>query len=122
MFTDFWNLYPRKVSRMMAEKAWRKLTPAEQQEALSALPNHIAYWNACDTEKQFIPHATTFLNQQRFYDEIELPQPKQKTDVAWWGSEQLILTKGREVNLAPRPGESIHEFKGRIVEKLRSAA
>ena len=45
-----------------------------------------------------------------------------KDDVAWWGSEPLILAKGREVNLEPRPGESIHEFKGRVVDKLRSAA
>ncbi len=120
-FTDFWTLYPRKVSRMMAEKAWIKLSTTEQQAATLAITNHIAYWKACDTDKQFIPHAATWLNQHRWEDEIELPEQK-KPDVAWWGSEQLILAKGNEIGLMPRPGESIWEFKGRIVEKLRSAA
>ena len=122
-FGEFWANYPRKVARFVAEKAWNKLSTSEQQEALQALPNHIAYWKACETEKQFIPHAATFLNQHRWEDELEMPKPKQKApEVAWWGSEQLILAKGQEVGLMPRPGESIWEFKGRIVDKLRVAA
>lgn len=121
MFSEFWKQYPRKVSRKMAEKAWLKLSTTEQDQALEALPTHIKYWQTTNTEKEFIPHASTWLNQARYEDELEIPQPK-KEIVAWWGSESLILAKGREMNLQPRPGESIWDFKGRILEKLRSAA
>ena len=121
MFQDFWKLYPRKVSRMMAEKAWNKLSTNDQESALSTLPAHCSYWLACETEKQFIPHAATWINQHRFEDEIELPQPKKQPEVAWWGSEQQIIAKGQEVGVVARPGESIHQLKGRIVDKLRAA-
>jgi len=123
-FTEFWNLYPRKVSRKMAEKAWCRLNTIEQQQAIETLPVHIKYWDQLGTAKEYIPHATTWLNQARYEDEIEMPQPKQQpqTTVAWWASESLIIAKGRDVNLMPRPGESIHEFKGRVADKLRAAA
>lgn len=122
-FTDFWNLYPRKVSRKMAEKAWSRLSATDQQAALDALPNHIRYWDQAGTAKEYIMHATTYLNQARWEDEIEMPQPKQQqATVAWWSSESMIIAKGRELNLTPRPGESIHEFKGRVADKLRAAA
>ena len=117
----FWQLYPRKVSRKMAEKAWLKLSTTEQQQALSALPTHIKYWEQSGTAKEYIPHASSWLNQARYEDELEMPQPKSAA-VAWWGSESLIIGKGRELNLEPRPGESIHEFKSRVADKLRSAA
>ena len=120
-FGEFWANYPRKVARFVAEKAWNKLSTSEQSDALKAIHIHIKYWVACETAKEFIPHAATWLNQHRWEDEIELPQ-KKAPEVAWWGSEQLILAKGREVNLMPRPGEGLFEFKGRIMEKLRQAA
>jgi hypothetical protein len=122
MFEEFWKHYPRKVSKKIAQQEWNRLTPMEQTKCLEVIHTHIKYWQATNTEPQFIPHARTWIHQGRFDDELEMPQAKIKTDVAWWGSEPLILAKGREVNLEPRPGESIHEFKGRVVDKLRSAA
>ena len=121
MFEQFWQAYPRKVSRKMAEKAWQKLSTTEQHQAIEALPVHIRYWDQTGTSKEFIPHASTWLNQARYEDELEMPQPKAAT-IAWWSSESLIIAKGQELNLQPRPGESIHEFKGRVADKLRAAA
>lgn len=37
---------------------------------------------------------------------------------AWWSTEQGILTKGRELGINPRAGESMSEFKGRIQSAL----
>lgn len=122
-FAKFWAKYPRKVSRKMAEIAWNKLNIFEQSIAFDAIDAHIKYWETIGTAKEFICHASTWLNQARWEDELEIEQPKQKqANVAWWGSEALILAKGRELNLEPRPGESIHEFKGRIANKIREAA
>lgn len=122
-FVDFWNLYPRKVCRKPAETAWNKLKLDERTAAMEAILIHIKYWQVQGTMKEFIPHASTWLNQARWEDELEIEQPKQKqADIAWWGSEALIIGKGRELNLEPRPGESIHEFKGRVASKIRQAA
>ena len=120
-FNDFWQLYPRKVSRKMAEKAWLKLSAAEQQQALSALPVHILYWDKAGTAKEYIPHASTWLNQARYEDELEMPQPKGAT-IAWWQSDELIIAKGQELGISPRPGETMAQFKSRVADKLRVSA
>ena len=121
-FDIFWAQYPRKMARPVAMRAWSKLTPEQQQHALDALPKHIGYW-ADTTEKQFIPYPASWLNQQRFYDELEMPEVKPKIQlVAWWSSDAGILAKGRELGIDPRPGETMYAFKDRVAEKVRVAA
>ena len=120
MFEQFWSLYPRKIAKKAAQAEWNKLSTDEQRKCLEVIHNHVKHWKDLNTEPQYIPHPRTWLHQGRFDDELEAVTPKQP-EIAWWSSEQLILAKGREVNLDPRPGESIHEFKGRIAEKLRAA-
>jgi len=122
MFEEFWKYYPRKVSRKVAQQEWNRLTPNEQAKCLEVIHNHIRYWQATNTEPQFIPHARTWIHQGRFDDELEIPQAKPKTEVAWWTTEATVLAKGQEVGLSPRPGEDIHTFKGRVVERIRNAA
>lgn len=122
-FAQFWNSYPRKVARRAAETAWNKLSTGEQQQAIESLPNHIKYWQARGTEKEFIPHASTWLNQARWEDEIELPKVQDTTiKVAWWQSEQTMLAKGMELGTQPRPGEGWNEFKGRLITMMQRAA
>jgi len=122
MFEEFWNHYPRKVSKKIAQQEWNRLTPIEQAKCLEVIHTHIRYSQATNTESQFIPHARTWIHQGRFDDELEIPQAKTKTEVAWWTTEATVLAKGQEVGISPRPGEDIHTFKGRVVDKLRSAA
>jgi len=122
MFEEFWKHYPRKVSKKIAQQEWNRLTPTEQAKCLEVIHIHIKYWKATNTEPQFIPHARTWIHYGRFDDELEIPQAKPKTEVAWWSTEATVLAKGQEVGLSPRPGEDIHTFKGRVVDKLRSAA
>lgn len=123
-FEQFWAMYPRKCAKPVAAKSFNRLSTNEQVEALEALPNHIKFWQSVGTEKQFIPHPATWLNQQRFYDDVEIEEakPVKQPQLAWWSSEPLIIAKGQELNLSPRPGESIHEFKGRVAEKIRLSA
>jgi len=122
MFEEFWKYYPRKVSKKIAQQEWNRLTPIEQAKCLEVIHTHIRYWQATNTESQFIPHARTWIHQGRFDDELEIPQAKTKTEVAWWTTEATVLAKGQEVGLSPRPGEDIHTFKGRVVERIRNVA
>ena len=98
IFNDFWALYPRKVSKRVAEKAWAKLTPKEQYEVMQALPNHIQYWKIKNTETEFIPHATTLLNQGRWEDELDMTT-KQKEDKSWMATEAGIVGKAAELGV-----------------------
>ncbi len=120
-FADFWKLYPRKTAKHPSEMQWNKLTESQQQKAIDALPCHIKYWKSQNTEEVFIPHARTWLYQQRWEDEIEI---KQSTEikVAWWSSESAMLEKGKEYNIAPRPGEDWQQFKGRLQSLIQRAA
>jgi hypothetical protein len=105
---------------------WDRLTEEEKKLAIEAIPDHIRLWAATNTEKHFIPHAGSWLNPvlgRRWEDEIEFPQAKTKeTTVAWWSTEATVIAKGNEYGLSPRPGEDIHTFKGRVIERIKQAA
>ena len=119
MFEQFWSLYPKKVARKEAEKAFGKLKSDERLRALEAIPKHVEYWKATDTDKMYIPHCASWLNGWRFDDEIELPQPK-TIEKVWWTSEAGMLAKGREHNTEPRPGETWDRFKQRLTTLSRT--
>ena len=77
-FEQFYNAYPRKVGRYTAEKSFKKLSNKDKNDAYKGLVNYLKYWKASETEKQFIPHPSTFINQKRWEDEIEIPIEKQE--------------------------------------------
>ena len=111
LWERMWARYPRKVSKKAAIQKWRRLSVAQQQEALAALEQHIRYWEAVGTEKQFIPYLSTWLHQERWTDEVELPQPKA---APWHLTEVGTLEHGRKLGLNPRPGEDWQTFKARL--------
>lgn len=70
-FTEFYNLYPKKVSKATAVKAWKKLNP--DQALLNTILNDIrrrleGVWKG--KELQYIPNPSTYINQRRWEDEI----------------------------------------------------
>lgn len=116
-FGAWWSLYPRKVAKKDAHKAWSKLRPTEQAAAMDALPAHVAHWSACGTESQFVPHPATWLNAARWEDELEPPRPRKPVESGppWWSSHTLMERKGREVGVGPaRPGETGEQYRARI--------
>jgi hypothetical protein len=117
MFEQFWALYPKKAAKKEALKAFDKLRHEQKLSALNALPNHIQYWKATATEKMYIPHPASWLNGERWEDEIEMPQPEQGK--AWFTTEQGMLQKGRELNTEPKVGESWQNFKTRLTGMMR---
>jgi len=64
-FELFWDLYPRKIGKGAARKAWIKaLTKTDPATVLSAVKSQP--WPA---DVQFLPHPATWLNQERWTDE-----------------------------------------------------
>ena len=98
MFNEFWKLYPRKVSKRVAEKSWNKLSPLEQADALEALPNHIEYWKLKQTSAEFIPHLATWINQGRWEDELDMTVVV-KEDKSWMATEAGIVAKAAELGV-----------------------
>ena len=67
-FESFWNLYNKKVGdKKGCEKKWNKLPLSDQQKILNSLPGFLASIK----DKQFLPYPGTYLNQQRWNDEIQ---------------------------------------------------
>lgn len=69
LFTDFWTLYPKRIARKDAERAWQKIDAAEYPAILLALVAWRRVWRARDND-QFIPHPATWLNGERWTDEL----------------------------------------------------
>lgn len=71
MFERFWGLYPRKLAKKDAEKAWKKIPPFKYVEVCEALRNHVRLWETKGTDKQYIPYPASWLNGARWEDELE---------------------------------------------------
>lgn len=73
-FEQFWNAYPRRVAKPAARRAMKKAWANSSPEKIAeGTRNWVAFWTYSDTEEQFIPHPSTFLNQERYND--PLPEP-----------------------------------------------
>jgi hypothetical protein len=92
----FWAAYPRRTGKQPAFRSWLRLDPPSglQEQILSAIELQKRHtWK----ESSFIPHPATWLNQQRWEDEIQ----KGKT---WTSSNDLARAKDdgakRKIELA----------------------
>ena len=121
MFETFWALYPRKVSKRVAQRKFEALKKDEQQQALDALPNHIAYWKSKNTEMEYIPHASTWIGQYRFEDEIVIEEPKanKRPELPWYSSEEATINKAKEIGVQAYAGEGWQQWRARISQRIK---
>jgi len=66
-FEYFWKMYPRKVGKHMAAKAFKKAIKDIEVDKLLRIVKNFAESHR-STEERFIPHAQTWLNGKRFLD------------------------------------------------------
>lgn len=70
-FETWWEMYPNKVGKLAAGKAYAKARKSTDADTLVAgLANASAVWTAERRERQFVPHPATWLNQGRWSDEL----------------------------------------------------
>ena len=67
-FNIFWQEYPKKVGKEAARKSWYKIRP-NLQDVLKTLAWQKESKQWFEKGGQFIPNASTYLNQHRFLDE-----------------------------------------------------
>jgi len=82
-FEGFWKVWPRKVSRHRAEKAWEKATKlAEAEEIMAGLGRQIEQWVAKGTTEDFIPYPATWLNDGGWINDFGLTLTTPEQDEA----------------------------------------
>ncbi len=108
-FDLFWNSYPKRVAKVCAIRAWRKVKESEYENVMQGLE----IWKQADQwqDVQFIPYPATFLNQRRWEDEV----PRN----AGTKNDKRIL---RTLEAAKRIMESGPEVDGSACRTLSSGA
>jgi hypothetical protein len=74
-FPAFWSLYPRKVAKRDAQKAWVKLSPGAtlQVEILDAVLARATSEEWTKDGGRYVPYPASWLNGRRWEDELGAP-------------------------------------------------
>lgn len=72
MFESFWNTYPKKVNKKKSKEKFMKICKTEKvfNEIMAGLHSQLKSDEWKKNNGQFIPHPTTWLNGERWQDEI----------------------------------------------------
>lgn len=70
-FDAFWSAYPRKVGKGAARKAWEKITRTVDPAVIVAGLTRQARSLTDAHERGYCPHPSTWLNQERWADEVD---------------------------------------------------
>lgn len=85
-FEDWWNLYDKKKARPAAVKSFDKVIQKYEYEIIEAGTKEFL---KTVTSKQYQPYPATFLNQERFLDEIDTPGKETKSESTSDGLDYL---------------------------------
>lgn len=72
MFDKFWEIYPKKVKKKKAKEKFIKVCKDKMtfDKIIVGLNKHLKSKDWTKEEGQFVPHPTTWLNNERWEDEI----------------------------------------------------
>ena len=82
-FDTFWNLYPKKVAKADAIKAWKQAIKKKTADELIALTK--AYSESKLPDMTYIPYPASWLNKE-LYESVEVQEnkPLQKLKIGKW--------------------------------------
>lgn len=125
-FEDFWAAWPKREAKKDALRAWNKLSPVQRVAALAALPAHVERWRNEGRARNHIPHPATWLNGERWEDELGevfAPQQKAQSGPPWWSSHALMERKAAEFGVGTaRAGETTEQYRARIQAAMEDYA
>ena len=130
-FPDFWLPCLKKVARPAALQAWKRMRK-EKRTDLTALELVERYNKAVEVSaaekngsKKFAPHPSTWLNQDRWNDEIEEPPKKfpftlpQMEEGGYSGAIYPDL-RGQRFYMEPREGGKVFDENGNELNLIES--
>lgn len=118
-FDQFWAVYPRRVGKADAQRAWTKIKPDAElvDNILTAIAAQIEGHDWKREGGEYIPHPATWLNGGRWLDEVRpYVEPAKKLPAGWWESAEGMKAAGLMLvpPLTPNAGEYPKEFAQRI--------
>ena len=75
-FDTFWAAYPRKEGKKTAQAAWAKIKNPDIDLILDAISKQKKTIQWTKEKGSFIPHPTTWLNQERWNDDVDIEVKK----------------------------------------------
>lgn len=103
-FAAFWQLFPRKVAKLAAQKAWKRLSPdaALVEQIMAGLR---AQWGVFTRKIKegnggYVPHPATWLNQRRWEDEAA-PVQRPRTIDCEYCCNTGVIADYREMRIVP---------------------
>ena len=76
-FDQFWKLYPRKLGKVAAKKWWLKHDCENDNVLFATILASVKQWKrlwvAENTQAKHIPYASSWLSQQKYQDDVEVP-------------------------------------------------
>jgi hypothetical protein len=91
-FAAFWVLYPRRVSRQDAMKAYQRARVVATAEEITA--GVTAFLAHLPEEMRYVPYAASWLNAGRWQDEYDAPLPVKRAADAGWFDECREIHNG----------------------------
>lgn len=90
-FEDFWGLCLRKEGKQRASQIWDRMRPEDQSLAMEDIKYRYE-----GTEKKYIPHPSTYLNQKRWLDD-KIPKDKRRLPQYHYYKEDKVELASKEV-------------------------
>lgn len=99
-FAEFWSMYPRKIGKPKCGQRWRRMTREQRAAALRALPDHLEHWRRNASDVRFVPHPLTWLNAERWTDELASdfePEPERK-EAPGMGAIRAVIERAQYID------------------------
>ena len=98
-FESLWKMYPRKVGKESALRAYKKARsdkkdPTTFEQVKQGIENYIRQIEAKHTDTQYIKHGSSWFNARAWKDDYDFSPAKQFTN-----SPQLVTVNGKEYEL-----------------------
>ena len=114
-FVLFWTIYPKKVGKEAAYKAWKKLKP-NTDAVLKALGWQVDSEQWLKDAGQFVPNPATYLNQGRWKDEPQATKSASNSK-PWYITASGVEDKARELEIVKGRDELHPNFTARVLQK-----
>lgn len=102
LFDVWWKLYPRKQDKKKARDAWIKHDCEKDAESLiEALKNQIANDAQYSGDRQFIPLPSSYINKEKFNDEIVVRSGSESRETAAQAAERELTEWAQSDDGAP---------------------
>ena len=115
-FDRFYSLYPRKIKKDNASKAFNRIPAKYLKDLFDGLNAYIRYWKDGEVGEEFIPHASSWLNAKQWNDTV----PEVKKEIKF-KDEQDKEIYNRNQNLAEqskRFTDYMKEAKDKAIDEV----